>query len=61
MQKFEGKCFNCNKIGHKSHDCLKTKGSKTNKTENVLTAIACSETLATKSGEWCLNSNEAYM
>lgn len=54
-QKFYGKCFNCEKIGHKSCDCL-AKQKQNKSTDNALTAIACNAELTTKSGVWCLDS-----
>jgi len=43
-QKFDGKCFNCDEIGHRSRDCrakLKQNKNKTNNSDNALIAIAC--------------------
>jgi len=56
-QRFDGKCFNCDKIGHKSRDCrAKQKQNKSSNTDNALTAIACNAELTTKSEVWCLDS-----
>jgi hypothetical protein len=57
LQKFDGKCFNCNKMGHRSRDCrAKPKLNKANNTDNALTVIACNAELVTKSEVWCLDS-----
>ena len=37
-QKFQGKCFNCDKIGHKSSECILSKKNK-NHEANVVTNI----------------------
>lgn len=57
FNKFDGKCFNCGKIGHKSRYCRsRLNQNKTSSTDNALTAIACNAELTTKSGVWCLDS-----
>jgi len=56
LKKFTGKCFNCNKIGHKSADCrTKIKRSETNNKNDVMTAIVCN-TNVEKSSDWFLDS-----
>jgi len=56
-QKFDGKCFNCNKMRHRSRDCrAKLKQNRINNTDNALTVIACNAELVTKSEAWCLDS-----
>jgi hypothetical protein len=55
--KFDGKCFNCDKVGHRSRDCrIKPKQNKTSNADNALTSIACNAELTTESGVWCLDS-----
>jgi len=57
FRKFDGKCYNCDKIGHRSRDCRsKKKSDKAANSDNVLTAIACNAELARKSESWCLDS-----
>jgi len=55
-RKFEGKCFKCDKIGHRSRDCrTKSKGYAANKADDALVAVAHNaEEPATDI--WCLDS-----
>jgi len=56
-QRFDEKCFNCDKVGHRSRDCrAKKRVNKANNTDTVLTVIACNAELTVKSGSWCLDS-----
>lgn len=55
--KFDGKCFNCDKIRHRSRDCrAKQRQNKSGNTDNALTAVACNAELSMKSAAWCLDS-----
>lgn len=54
--KFTGKCYKCNKIGHKSADCRsKSKRHAGNNTQDAM--FACAQYAGSqKSTQWCLDS-----
>ena len=55
-QKFDGKCFNCDKIGHRSRDCRAKTKQNQNKASNTDNLTACNAELSAKSRVWCLDS-----
>lgn len=53
--KFNGKCYECGKMGHKGAECYIRKKREMKKTDDAMTAIACNVEVK-KSNIWCLDS-----
>lgn len=53
--KFNGKCYECGKVGHKGADCYTRKKREAKVKDEAMTAIACNVEVA-KSNMWCLDS-----
>ena len=54
--RFNGKCFSCGKLGHKSQFCRSKERNESNQVSDALTAIACNAEHIEKSYVWYLDS-----